>query len=129
MDSRSSISTPPVGLTFFVFAMFYGAVANLVSLRLPVGLASCALYIVLGIGLLKLYRWAQVATVVVSILNVGNLGMALVNGFRQWHLTTSMGVLLRLLFYALIVCYLLLPDIRLAFTHRVRDVSAIAAKT
>ena len=71
---------------------------KLVYQRMPWGLAFCAFYFVLGIGLLKLYRWAQVATVVVAILDVGNLGMALVNGYRQWHLTTSIGVLLRLLF-------------------------------
>jgi len=129
MDSRSSISNPPVGITFIAFVMFYGSVMKIVYQRMPWGLAFGVLYIVLGIGLLKLYRWAQVATVVVAILDVGNLGMALVNGFRHWHLVTSMGVLLRLLFYVLIVFYLLLPNIRLAFTHRVRDISAIAAKT
>ena len=85
------------------------------TIRGPWILAFCGFYIGVGIGLLRLRPWARVTTIAVAILDVGLLGVALVNGLLQLRLAFLLAYLLRLPLYALVVWYLLKPEIRLAF--------------
>jgi hypothetical protein len=88
------------------------------TIRGPWILAFCGFYIGVGIGLLKLYQWARVTTIAVTILDVGLLGIALLNGAVRLRLAFLFAYLLRLPIYAVIVWYLLKPEIRLAFGRR-----------
>lgn len=85
------------------------------TIRGPWILALCGFYVAVGIGLLKLRPWARVTTIAVSILDVGLLGVALLNGLLQVRLAFLLAYLTRLPLYALVVWYLLKPEIRLAF--------------
>jgi len=67
----------------------------------------CGIYIVLGIGLLKMYRSARLAIVVFAILDAAKYGLALLRGFRHWHLIFSVNVFSMFLLYVMIFCYLL----------------------
>jgi hypothetical protein len=118
----------PVGVACIAGLFFFGAAMRLFSLRSPWGLAFCGLYIVLGVGLLKMYQWARIATVVFAVLDVANYGFVLVRGFRYWHLMFSLNVFSMFLLYVLIACYLLSSNTRQAFTQPVRDPSALAEK-
>lgn len=128
MDSSNSTYPYPIGIAGIAGLMLYQGVMRLLFLRSAWGLAFCGLFIVLGIGLLKTYQWARVVTIVFSILDVGNFGVALLMGFRYWHLMISLNVLSKVLFYIIIICYLLSSGIRLAFSQPVRDASAFAKK-
>lgn len=109
----------PIGIALIAGLLLYGAVMKLVSLRHPWDLAFCGLYIVLGIGMLKMYQWARVATIVVAALDVAYFGFALMTGVRYWHPMFSLSVFSKFLFYLIIVCYLLSPKIKLAYTRPV----------
>ena len=89
------------------------------TIRGPWILAICGLYIGVGIGLLKLLRWARVIAITITILDVGLLGVALVNGLLRLRLAFLLAYLLRLPLYAVVVWYLLKPEIRLAFEQQV----------
>ena len=97
----------PIGIALIAGLLFYEAVMRLFSLRSPWGLTVCGLYIVLGIGLLKMYRLARLAIVVFSILDAAKYGLALLRGFRYWHLMFSLNVFSMFLLYVMIFCYLL----------------------
>jgi len=80
---------------------------RLIFLRSPWGLTVCGLYVVLGIGLLKMYRLARLAVVVYAILVAARYGLLLLRGFRYWHVVFSLNVLSAFLLYVIIFCYLL----------------------
>ncbi len=128
----------PIGVAGIAGWMLYGAVMRLFSgvlqlywppIRSPWGLGISCIYIALGIGLLKMQDWARLAAIMIEILNLGNVGVAMVRGFRHWHPVVFLAVFLGFLFHALIAGYLLSPNIRLAYTRPVQDVSALAEKT
>jgi hypothetical protein len=89
------------------------------TIRGPWILAFCGFYVGVGIGLLKLRRWARVTAIAITILDVGLLGVALVNGLLKLRLAFLLAYLLRLPLYGLVVWYLLRPEIRLAFEQQV----------
>jgi hypothetical protein len=97
----------PIGIALIAGLLFYESVMRLFSLRSPWGLTVCGLYIVLGIGLLKMYRLARLAIVVFAILDAAKYGLALLRGFRYWHLMFSLNVFSMFLLYVMIFCYLL----------------------
>jgi hypothetical protein len=84
----------------------------------------CGFYVAASVGLLLLYQPARVATIAVAILNICLIGVALVKGLRHWGPTALLPVLPRLILYAFVLVYLLLPKVGLAFTaadaYRVR---------
>jgi hypothetical protein len=118
--------TRPDEITFIAILMFCVGVWRLFSVREPLGLVSCGIYIDVGIGLLKLYQWARVVTIAVAFLNFGLLGMAV---FRQSRLIAMFTTLLGFLFCGYIVAYLLTPVVRLVFGRPGRESSAFAEKT
>jgi hypothetical protein len=87
------------------------------TIREPWLLVLCGLYIAVGIGLLKLSQWARLATITGAILGVGLLGVALVSGLLEVRLIFLFANLLRLPINALIVWYLLKPEVRCVFTR------------
>jgi hypothetical protein len=87
------------------------------TIRGPWVLAFCSFYIVVGIGLLKLSRWARTTTIVIVILDVALQGVALANGLLQVRLMFLAVYLLRIPIWALILWYLLKPEVRLAFAQ------------
>jgi hypothetical protein len=126
-----------IGVALIAGLLFYESVMRLFSgvlqlywppIRSFWGLGICCIYIVLGIGLLKMYDWARLATIMIEILNLGYVGSALVRGFRHWNLVVFLAVFLGFLFHALIAGYLLSPNIRLAYIPPVRDASALPEK-
>lgn len=119
----------PIGVACIAGLMFYGAAMRLLSLWSPWGLIVCGLYILVGIGLLKMYQWARVVTIVSAILDAANYGFVLVRGFWYWHLMFSINVFSMFLLYVMIVCYLLSSNTKLAFTQPVRNASASAGNT
>ena len=121
-----SNSTRPAEITGIAILMFCVGVWRLFSVREPLGLVSCGFYIVVGIGLLKLYQWARVVTIAVAFLNFGLFGMALI---RQSRLIPYFTALLGFLFCGLIVAYLFTSAVRLVFVRPVRRASAFAEKT
>lgn len=137
---RSSDSTwpYPLGVAGIAGLLLYNGVMRLFSgvlqlywppVRSPWGLGISGIYIVLGIGLLKMLDWARLATIMIEVLSLVYVGVDLVRGFRHWHLVVFLAVFLGFLFRALIAGYLLSPNIRLAYTRPVRDASALAEKT
>jgi hypothetical protein len=109
--------------------MFFAAVSVLLSpggvryrgigtIRGPWVWALSGLYIVVGIGLLRRSQWARLATIVDSILVVGFLGVALLNGLLQMRPIFLFAYLLRLPVSALIICYLLKPEVNQVFTRQ-----------
>jgi len=107
MDPSKSLFPYPNGVLGISVVLFYSAVMRLLSLRSPWGLAVCGLYVVLGIGLLKMYRLARLAIIVFAILDAAKYGLALLRGFRYWHLMFSINVFSLFLLYVMIFCYLL----------------------
>jgi len=107
MEPSKSLFPYPNGILGISIVLFYSAVMRLLSLRSPWGLVVCGLYVVVGIGLLKMYRSARLAVVVFAILDAAKYGLALMRGFRYWHLMFSISVFLMFLFYVAIFCYLL----------------------
>jgi hypothetical protein len=95
--------------------MAYGAVSRLLFVRGPWDWVWCGFYVSVSIGLMQLYQSARVATIAVAILNICLIGVALVKGLRHWGPVVLLPVLPRLLLYAFIVLYLLLPKIGVAF--------------
>src|ERR1700676_5224813 len=98
--------------------MFFAAVSVLLlpggvryrgigTIRGPWVLALSGLYIALGVGLLRLYPWARIATIAKEILNVGFFGVALVNGLLQARLIFVFARLLSFPVDVIIVWYLL----------------------
>jgi hypothetical protein len=118
--------TRPDEITFIAILMFCVGVSRLFSVREPLGLVSCGFYIVVGIGLLKLYQWVRVVTIAVAFLNFGLFGMAM---FRQSRLITMLATLLGFLLCGYIVAYLFTSAVRLVFVRPVREASAFAEKT
>jgi len=74
MQPANSPFSYPLGATLIAGLLFYEAVMRLIYLRSPWGLTVCGLYIVLGIGLLKMYRLARWAVVVYAILDAARYG-------------------------------------------------------
>jgi hypothetical protein len=74
-----------------------------------------AFYLVVGIGLVKLYQWARVATIVAAIVNICLLAWTLVHGVHFSRPIFLLPVLVRLLLYAFVAFHLLTPKIALAF--------------
>jgi hypothetical protein len=87
------------------------------TIRGPWVRALSGLYIFVGVGLLRRYRWARLATIADAILDIGFLGVALVNGLLQLSLILVLAYLLRLPKNALIVWYLLKPEVGRVFTQ------------
>jgi hypothetical protein len=87
------------------------------TLRGPWVLAQSCVYIALGIGLLKRFQWARLATIAVEILGIALLGVALVSGLLQARLIFVIASLLRLPISALIVSYLLKSEIVRVFSR------------
>jgi len=85
------------------------------TIRGPWVLALGGLYIAIGVGLLKRFQWARLATIMSAILAVGLLGVALLNGLLQLRPIFIIGYIIRLPIDALIVWYLLKPEIRSSF--------------
>ena len=85
---------------------------------------SCGLYVVLGVGLLKLQPWARVMTVADVIVNLGLLGVAALNGLLNTRLLFLVAYLLRLPIYVVTVWYLLEPKVSLAFRRRKDSITA-----
>ena len=109
--------------------MFCVGVLRLSAVREPWGSVLCGFYIVVAIGLLKLYQWARVVTIAVAFLNFGLfglLGMALI---RQSRLIPFFTAFLGSLFCGCIVAYLSTSAVRLVFVRPVREASAFAEKT
>lgn len=136
---RSSNSTwpYPLGVAGIAGLLLYNGVMRLFSgvlqlywppIRSPWGLGISGIYIVLGIGLLKMYDWARLATIMIEILSLGYMGVDLIRDFRHWHLVFFLFVVLVALFRGLIAGYLMSPNIRLAYTRPVRDASALPEK-
>ena len=107
--------------------MFFAAVSVLLSsggvryrgigtIRGPWVWALGAIYIAVGVGLLKRYEWARLATIADSFLVVGFLGVALLNGLLQVRPIFLFAYLARLPISALIIWYLLKPGVRQIFT-------------
>jgi hypothetical protein len=76
----------------------------------------CSLFIILGIGLMKLYQWARVATIAAATLAVGAYGMFLFYCLRQWNLAVFLTAFLQFLLYLYILLYLSTSKVGLAFT-------------
>lgn len=122
----------PTGVTVIAALMFLAAVSDLL---LPGGvyfrgigtvrgfwvLVLSGFYIALGVGLLSLSQWARVAAMVAEIVNVALVGVALVNGLLRLRPIFLIARLLGLPLSALIIWYLLKPEIGRAFakTRRV----------
>jgi hypothetical protein len=106
-------------LTATIVVLLHGGVRyrGIGTIRGPWVWALSGLYIAIGIGLLRRYKWARLATIAAAILAVGLLGVALVNGLLQARLIFLFGYLLRLPIDALIVWYLLKPEVRRTFTR------------
>jgi hypothetical protein len=125
----------PIGVAGIAGLLLYNGVMRLFSgvlqiywppVRSPWGLGISCIYIVLGIGLLKMQDWARLATIMIEILSIGYVVVDLVRGFRHWHLVFFWAAFLVCLFRALIAGYLMSPNIRLAYTQPVQDESALA---
>jgi hypothetical protein len=80
-------------------------------------LAFCGFLIVVGIGLLKLSRWARLTTIVIVILDLALQGIALANGVLQARPMFLAVFLLRIPIYGSLLWYLLTPEVRLAFAQ------------
>jgi hypothetical protein len=105
----------PWGVAGLVAWMVYTGVALLFFFRGPWYWFQCGFYIVVGIGLLKLHQWARVATIAVVVLRICLAGVVLVKGFRHRGPVVLSPSPIQLLLGALIVCYLLMPKIGMAF--------------
>ncbi len=108
--------------------MFLGAVSVLIlpggihyrgigTVRGPWLLTFCGFFIVVGVGLLRLSRWARVTTIVIVILDLALQGIALANGLLQARPMFLAVFLLRIPIYGLLLWYLLTPEVRLAFAQ------------
>jgi hypothetical protein len=129
MDSRFVDSTRPYEITGIAILMFCAGVWRLFSVRGPRGWGICVFYIVVGIGLLKLYQWARVVTIAVAFLDFALSETALVHGFGQFHPILVLTALIEFLFYAFIVAYLFTSTVRRVFVRPVRESSAFVKKT
>jgi len=87
------------------------------TIREPWLFALCSFYIIVGIGLLKLSRWARWTTIIVEILGIGLRAIALANGPLQVLPKFLVVYLLRILVDGLILWYLLTPGVRVAFAQ------------
>jgi hypothetical protein len=128
----------PIGVAGIAGLLIYNGVMRLFSgvlqlywppVRSPWGLGISCIYIALAIGLLKMQDWARLATIMIEILSIGYVGVDLLRNVRYWHLVFLLPVFLVSLFRVLVAGYLMSPNIRLAYTRPVQDVSVLAEKT
>jgi hypothetical protein len=117
-----SSNTRPYEITIIAILMFCAGVWRLSSVRGPKGWAVCVFYIVVGIGLLKLYQWARVVTIAVAFLDFGLSGVVLFYCFRQFRLILFLTALIEFLFYGYIWMYLSTSAVRLVFVRPVRGI-------
>ena len=125
----------PIGVTILAILMFVDAVVTVLlpggihyrgigTIRGPWVLALSGFFVAIGVGLLRQFQWARLATIMVAILAVGLLGVAMLNGLLQLRLIFIFGYLIRLPVDALIVWYLLKPEIRSSFARPPVDISS-----
>lgn len=118
----------PLGVTIVAVLMFMAAVSTLLLpggihyrgigiVRGPWVLAFCGFFIFVGIGLLKMSRWARVTTIIIVILDLVLQGIALANGVLQARSIFLAVFLLRIPIYGAILWYLLTPEVRIAFAR------------
>jgi hypothetical protein len=72
-------------------------------------------YIFVGVGLIRLQAWARLATIATAFIGVALLGVALLNGFLLLRPIFMIAYLIRLPLNALVVWYLLKPEVVRAF--------------
>jgi hypothetical protein len=116
--SNNTYASPvlyPWGVAGLVAWMVYTGVSRLFFFRGPWDWFQCGFYIVVGLGLLKLHQWARVGTIAVLVLRACLAGVVLVKGLRYRGPVFLLPSLTQLLLCALIVCYLLMPKIGMAF--------------
>jgi len=87
------------------------------TIRGPWLLALGGLYIAIGVGLLKRFRWARLATITVAILRIGLLIVGMRNGILELRAKFVFSYLLGGLVDGLIVWYLLRAEIRRSFAR------------
>ena len=108
--------------------MFFAAVSVLLSpggvrfrgigtIRGPSVWALSCVYIFVGVGLLRRYQWARLATITDAILGIAFIGVALLNGLLQVRPIFLIAYLLRLPINALIVWYLTKSEVERVFTR------------
>lgn len=118
----------PAGVTIIAILMFLAAVSDLLlpggirfrgvgTIRGPWVFVLSGLYIAVGIGLLRRFQWARLAAIAEAILGVGFLGVALLNGLLQLRLIFVFAYLVRLPIDALVIWYLLKPEVGRVFTR------------
>jgi hypothetical protein len=117
----------PRGVTFIAVLMFLGGVVYLVlpqgvhltgigTIRAPWLRAVAVVQIALGIGLLRLSRWARVAVIVAVTLSLVLQVVALASTILASGRPLSIAIyLLRIPLWGLIPWYLQRPEIRKAF--------------
>jgi hypothetical protein len=123
-------STRPFEITVVAILMFARGCERLFSVREPWGSVLFGFYVIVGIGLLKLYPWARVVTIAIAFLDFGLYGTFLYFiVFGKFRLMPFFTDLLGSLLCFYIVAYLSTSAVRLVFVRPVRESSAFAEKT
>ena len=119
----------PIALLMFLGAVVYGLSFDGIhflgvgTLREPWLLALSIVDAFVGIGLLRLSRWARLSAVVIVGLGLGLQGITLANALLHPTLPVWMVVyIIRMPLWGLVLWYLLTPEVRLAFARASTDV-------
>lgn len=95
------------------------------TIRGPWVLFLSCFYIAIGVGLLRQFQWARLATIAVAIVAIAFFGVSLLNGLLQLRLIFVLAYLLRFHVNVLVVWYLMRPEIRRTFLWPTENTSAL----
>ena len=104
--------------------MICAGVSRLFSFRGPWAWCSAGFFIVVGIGLLKLYQWARIATIAVVSLEFGLYGTVVFSHLYHLSGVLFLTAFLKCFLYGYVMLYMWTSSVRLVFVRPVRDIKA-----
>ncbi|HZR28949.1 MAG TPA: hypothetical protein VFA71_09220 [Terriglobales bacterium] len=103
-----------------------GIMAGLGAVFAVVLFVFAAIAAILGWGMWQLKNWARIVTLVLAGIGIVFGGLGLLFSLLHFHVITIVFIGIRLAINALIIWYLLQPDVKAAFEGRPRAITATA---